>query len=147
MRKARIIAEQTEQLSADQAGREGRVLQRAATQTPGQLRRSVRRAVAKADPAALRRRHQAAKRERGVSLWELPDGTAMISSCPTRRRSVPVDDQTEINYSCADAGTPDTVTAGQRCAAQPPRSEAGLTGRVQHPAGLFDRPHPRSTNL
>jgi muconolactone delta-isomerase len=80
--KARIIAEQTEQLSADQAGGvESRVLQRATTQTPGQLRRSVRRAVAKADPVAVRRRHQAAKRERGVSLWELPDGMAMISAC------------------------------------------------------------------
>jgi hypothetical protein len=37
--------------------------------------------VAKADPVAVLRRHQAAKRERGVSLWELPDGMAMISAC------------------------------------------------------------------
>ena len=80
--KARIIAEQAEQLATDQAGAvETRVLPRAITQTPGQLRRSVRRAVAKTDPAALRRRHEAGKRERGVSFCELPDGMAMVSAC------------------------------------------------------------------
>ncbi|MCA1820522.1 MAG: 13E12 repeat family protein [Pseudonocardia sp.] len=80
--KARIITEQTEQLSDDEAGTvENRVLGRSTTQTPGQLRRSVHRAVAKADPAAVRKRHQAAKRDRGVSFWELPDGMAMISAC------------------------------------------------------------------
>ena len=80
--KARIIAEQTAQLSDAHAGSvEERVLDRAATQTPGQLRRSVRRSVTKADPAALRRRHEAARRERGVSFWELPDGMAMVSAC------------------------------------------------------------------
>ncbi|MGH3982862.1 MAG: DUF222 domain-containing protein [Pseudonocardiaceae bacterium] len=80
--KARILAEQTEQLSADHAAAvEARVLTRACGQTPGQLRRAVRRAVQRADPAAVRRRHQAARRERGVSFWELPDGMAMISAC------------------------------------------------------------------
>lgn len=80
--KARVIAEQTEQLADDHAaGVETRVLARAPGQTPGQLRRAVRRAVHRADPAAVRRRHQAARRERGVSLWELPDGMAMVSAC------------------------------------------------------------------
>ncbi|HJT03385.1 MAG TPA: DUF222 domain-containing protein [Pseudonocardiaceae bacterium] len=85
--KARIIAEQTAQLSDAHAGSvEQRVLDRrartgAAAQTPGQLRRSVRRAVTRADPATLRRRHEAAKRERGVSFWELPDGMAIVSAC------------------------------------------------------------------
>ena len=80
--KARIIAEQAEQLSSEHAAAvEGRALGRATTQTPGQLRRAVRRAVNRADPAAVRRRHQAARRERGVSCWELPDGMAMISAC------------------------------------------------------------------
>lgn len=80
--KARVIAEQTEQLSDDHATAvQDRVLDRAASQTPGQLRRAVRRAVAKTDPAAVRRRHQAARRERGVSFWELPDGMAMVSAC------------------------------------------------------------------
>jgi Domain of unknown function (DUF222) len=80
--KARIVAEQTQQLSdAHAAAVENQVLGRAAGQTPGQLRRSVRRAVVKADPAALRRRHEAAKRDRGVSFWELPDGMAMVSAC------------------------------------------------------------------
>ncbi|HZS22688.1 MAG TPA: DUF222 domain-containing protein [Pseudonocardiaceae bacterium] len=80
--KARIIAEQTAQLSDAHAGSvEARVLDRAAAQTPGQLRRALRRAVTKTDPAALRRRHETAKRERGVSLWERPDGMAMVSAC------------------------------------------------------------------
>jgi hypothetical protein len=80
--KARIIAEQTEQLSvAHTDAVQDRVLARAAGQTPGQLRRGVRRAVNRADPAAVRHRHEAAKRERGVSFWELPDGMAMVSAC------------------------------------------------------------------
>jgi hypothetical protein len=80
--KARILAEQTGQLSDDHATAvEARVLPRACGQTPGQLRRAVRRAVQRADPAAVRRRHEAARRERGVSFWELPDGMAMVSAC------------------------------------------------------------------
>ncbi|HEX2262413.1 MAG TPA: DUF222 domain-containing protein, partial [Pseudonocardiaceae bacterium] len=57
------------------------MLTRACGQTPGQLRRAVRRAVQRADPAAVHRRHQAARRERGVSFWGLPDGMAMVSAC------------------------------------------------------------------
>ncbi|MBV8993710.1 MAG: DUF222 domain-containing protein [Pseudonocardiales bacterium] len=86
--KARIIIEQTEQLSDDQAGTvENRVLGAAPTQSPGQLRRSVRRAVAKADPAAVRRRPEAAKRDRGVSFWELPDAWQWSRRvCPPAKR-------------------------------------------------------------
>lgn len=73
--KARIIAEQTEQLTPEHAAAvEDRVLGRATTQTPGQLRRSVRRAVSRADPAAVRRRHQAARRERGCHCGSCPMG-------------------------------------------------------------------------
>jgi hypothetical protein len=80
--KVRIIAEQTAQLTDTQAGRvERTVLGRAGGQTPGQLRQSVRRAVLNTDPDAVRRRQQAALRERGVSLYDLPDGMAMLSAC------------------------------------------------------------------
>lgn len=89
--KARILVEQSEQLSDDHAAAvEARVLTRAPGQTPGQLRRVVRRAVARTDPAAVRRRHQAARRERGVSFWELPDGMAMVSACLTAGEAVGV---------------------------------------------------------
>lgn len=80
--KVRIIAEQTAQLTDAEAGKvTERVLRRAGGQTPGQLRQSVRRAVAANDPDAVRRRAQAAVRDRGVSLYDLPDGMAMLSAC------------------------------------------------------------------
>jgi len=80
--KARTIAEQTEQLSdAHAAAVEARVLTRAGNQTTGQLRQSVRRAVTRMDPAAVRRRHQAARADRGVRFWDLPDGMATVSAC------------------------------------------------------------------
>lgn len=107
--KARIIAEQTEQLAGDHtAAVEARVLDRATTQTPGQLRRAVRRAVARTDPAAVRRRHQAARRERGVSFWELPDGMAMVSACLPAGEAVGV-----YGYSTSTPGPPaDLATSG-----------------------------------
>ncbi|MPZ65284.1 MAG: DUF222 domain-containing protein [Pseudonocardiaceae bacterium] len=79
--KVRIIAEQTEQLSDEQAAAvTERVLPKAGQQTPPLLRRAVRRAVARTDADALRRRQQAAVADRGVTLYELPDGMAMLSA-------------------------------------------------------------------
>ncbi len=79
--KVRIIAEQTAQLcDAQAAAVTERVLGRAGQQTPPLLRAAVRRAVARTDPDALRRRQQAAVGDRGVSLYELPDGMAMLSA-------------------------------------------------------------------
>jgi hypothetical protein len=79
--KVRIVAEQTAQLSDAQAAAvTERVLGRAGAQTPTQLRQSLRRAVARTDQDALRRRQQAAVRERGVSLYDLPDGMATLSA-------------------------------------------------------------------
>lgn len=79
--KVRIIAEQTEQLSDAQAAAvTERVLPKAPQQTPPLLRAAVRRAVARTDPDAVRRRQAAAVATRGVSLYELPDGMAMLSA-------------------------------------------------------------------
>lgn len=112
--KARIIAEQAEQLSSEHAAAvEGRALGRATTQTPGQLRRAVRRAVNRADPAAVRRRHQAARRERGVSCWELPDGMAMISACLPAGEAVGVYGVLD-EYARATGGASDDRTADAR---------------------------------
>ncbi|MGH3821471.1 MAG: DUF222 domain-containing protein [Pseudonocardiaceae bacterium] len=112
--KARIIAEQAGQLTLDHASAvETRVLDRATTQTPGQLRRSVRRAVAKTDPAALRRRHEAAKRERGVSYWELPDGMAMVSACLPAGEAVGVYGVLD-EYARATGGAGDDRTLAAR---------------------------------
>lgn len=77
--KARIIAEQTAALSAAEAAAvESKVLGRAANQTPGELRAAIRRAVARVDPDAVRRRHEAAKAERSVRMWDEPDGMAVL---------------------------------------------------------------------
>ncbi|MGQ0716182.1 MAG: DUF222 domain-containing protein [Pseudonocardiales bacterium] len=112
--KARIIAEQTEQLSDDHAAAVAdRVLDRAAGQTPGQLRRAVRRAVARTDPAAVRRRHEAAKRERGVSFWELPDGMAMVSACLPAGEAVGVYGVLD-EYARATGGNGDDRTLSAR---------------------------------
>jgi uncharacterized protein DUF222 len=108
--KARIIAEQTEQLSATHTDAvQDRVLARAAGQTPGQLRRAVYRA----DPAAVHRRHEAAKRERGVSFWELPDGMAMISACLPAGEAVGVYGVLD-EYARATGGADDDRTLSAR---------------------------------
>jgi hypothetical protein len=130
--KARIIAEQAEQLATDQAGAvETRVLPRAITQTPGQLRRSVRRAVAKTDPAALRRRHEAAKRKRGVSFCELPDGMAMVSACLPAGEAVGV---YGVLDGCArtTGGAGDDRTLPARRADAPGGSGLRIGGLPQH---------------
>jgi Domain of unknown function (DUF222) len=112
--KARIIAEQTEQLSATHTDAvQDRVLARAAGQTPGQLRRGVRRVVNRADPAAVHRRHEAAKRERGVSFWELPDGMAMISACLPAGEAVGVYGVLD-EYARATGGADDDRTLSAR---------------------------------
>lgn len=58
---------------------EGAVLQRAATQTPGQLRAATRRAVLRVDPEAARHRHTRERQERNVRLEPEPDGMATLS--------------------------------------------------------------------
>ncbi len=90
-----------------------RVLARATDQTPGQLRRAVRRAVNRAEPAAVRRRHEAAKRERGVSFWELPDGMAMVSACLPAGEAVGVYGVLD-EYARATGGAGDDRTLSAR---------------------------------
>ncbi len=55
------------------------VLPRAPRQTTGQLRAAAKRAVLKADPAAARKRQEAARRGARVEVWHEPAGTASLA--------------------------------------------------------------------
>ena len=79
MAKLRIIAEATEELSAEHAKAvEDRVLPRAVTQTPAGLGVSVSRAVIRTDPTAAERRRKHAVRERTAAFYPAADGMATI---------------------------------------------------------------------
>lgn len=73
--RARVIADRTQNLPADLRIRvEQAVVPKAATRNAGQLRGIVDRAVVAADPAAAKKRQEAARRNRGVSLRAGEDG-------------------------------------------------------------------------
>jgi hypothetical protein len=79
--KARIIAEHTRTISAGQAAAvEEQVLERAADQTPGQLRAALRRAVFRIDPHGAEDRRRERLRERAVVLHPGADGTAELTA-------------------------------------------------------------------
>lgn len=78
---ARAIADETSSLAAEHLeGVQARVLARAGSQTPGQIRAATRRAVARADAESLRRRAERATRERHVRLIPEPDGMATVTA-------------------------------------------------------------------
>jgi hypothetical protein len=78
--KARAIAQHTTGLSDSETRQavEERVLRRAGSQTASELRRSLLRAVAAADPQAVAKRREKAAAERFLSVYPLPDGMAEI---------------------------------------------------------------------
>jgi Domain of unknown function (DUF222) len=90
--KARAIAEHTANLTEAERRRtvEERVLRRAESQTAPELRRSLLRAVAAVDSAAVVTRHAKAKAERYVALYPMPDGMAEITAL------LPADDATVV---------------------------------------------------
>ena len=76
---ARVLVDETANLPAAEARAvAGAVVQRAAEQTPGQLRAAVRRVVLRADPDAVAKRCEQATRERGVWLQDEPDGMTSL---------------------------------------------------------------------
>jgi hypothetical protein len=78
--KAHVITEELSGLSRPLAARvETQVLGNAGRQTTSQLRAAAKRAVLKADPAAARRRHDAARRQARVEVWHEPSGTATLA--------------------------------------------------------------------
>jgi hypothetical protein len=79
--KARILHAETANLPDERTAEvEQQVLVKAHRQTPGQLRVATRRAVLSTDPAAVRKRAQQARRDRGVQMWPEPDGMATLSA-------------------------------------------------------------------
>jgi hypothetical protein len=76
---ANAICDATEHLEAEQAGWVAqRVLPRAGKQTVSELRRALRRAVLAVDPKSARERAAAARKDRGLDWWTLPDGMAEL---------------------------------------------------------------------
>ena len=74
-----VIADRTQNLPTDLRRRvESIVVLKAATRNAGQLRGIVDRAVIAADPAAAKKRQEAARRNRGVSLRAGEDGMSVF---------------------------------------------------------------------
>lgn len=81
---ATVIVEACAALADPAAARvEARVLPRAGEQTVSELRRSLRRAVLAADPAAAHDAHRRAAAGRRVDYWALPDGMAELRAVAT----------------------------------------------------------------
>jgi hypothetical protein len=77
--RALVIADRTQNLPSDLRRRvESVVVRKAATRTAGQLRGIADRAVIAADPAAAKKRHQAAQARRGISIRAGEDGMSVF---------------------------------------------------------------------
>ncbi|MDQ4034280.1 MAG: 13E12 repeat family protein [Actinomycetota bacterium] len=83
---------------------------------------------------AVHRRHQAARRERGVSFWELPNGMAMVSACLPAGEAVGVYGILD-EYARATGGPGDERTLDAR------RADA-LVDLVCDSAGYPQHRHP-----
>lgn len=153
--KARAISEATDVLEQDATTTvQNRVLDRASTQTTGELRAALRRAVLAADPDAAAHRHRAARADRRVqlhphqdgmgALWALlpaDDATAAYIRLDTLARQFPSDDPRGIDARRADVLV--DLLLGRDTGAPQPSVElqvildAGtLTGLADHPGEL-----------
>ena len=101
--RALMIADRTQNLPHELRHRvEGTIVRKAATRTAGQLRGIADRAVIAADPAAAKKRHEAAKQRRGISLLPADDGMSQFrADLPADRACVAftVLDQIALNLS------------------------------------------------
>ena len=101
--RALMIADRTQNLPHELRHRvEGTIVRKAATRTAGQLRGIADRAVIAADPAAAKKRHEAAKQRRGISLLPAEDGMSQFrADLPADRACVAftVLDQIALNLS------------------------------------------------
>lgn len=80
--KARAICDATEDLPAEATERiEAAALEKASTQTTGQLRRRIKCIARRLVPDAIEERKRDAIRERRLELWETPSGTADLALC------------------------------------------------------------------
>jgi hypothetical protein len=78
--RARVILEETALDPTRRGVVEETMLSKAAALTPGNLRRSTRRLVEKLDAEALVKRKAAAKADRWLRFWDLPDGMAGLEA-------------------------------------------------------------------
>src|SRR6202035_4952909 len=79
-RRAAVIADELTGLAdGDAAAVEALVIGKAATQTTGQLRPAVHRAVIAADPSAAKRRKEQALKDARVEMSSSPPGTATLA--------------------------------------------------------------------
>ncbi|NVI91379.1 DUF222 domain-containing protein, partial [Actinomadura sp. BRA 177] len=80
--KARVVSDLTADLPPEITRRvQAAALEKASTQTTGQLRRRIRRIVQRLAPEAVEERKQEAVRQRRLELWDTPSGTADLSLC------------------------------------------------------------------
>ncbi|MGH3907192.1 MAG: DUF222 domain-containing protein, partial [Pseudonocardiaceae bacterium] len=117
--KARAISDATEVLDTPATTAvQARVLPKAPTQTVGELRAALSRAVLAADPHAAERRHRTARGERRVQLHPHPDGmgalwallpadeaTAAYARLDMLARDLPADDPRGMDARRADVLT------------------------------------------
>jgi hypothetical protein len=110
--KARLIAEATRILSDEDARTvETRILTKAGTQTTGQLRAALARAVIAADPEAAARRREEAQKDPRVRRWQEDAGTAALAGYGLPPADVLAADQQLTTRALAlrDAGLPGSV--------------------------------------
>ncbi|CNE50190.1 13e12 repeat-containing protein [Mycobacterium tuberculosis] len=80
--KARVISDLTDGLPEQITQRvEAAALEKASTQTTGQLRRRIRRIVQRLAPEAIAERKREAVRQRRLELWDTPSGTSDLALC------------------------------------------------------------------
>src|SRR5918994_1171529 len=111
--KARAIVQHTVGLS-DRGTRqavEERVLRRAGSQTTSELRRSLLRAVAAADPEAVAKRREKAVADRFLDVNPLPDGMAEIVGVMPAEDAMAVFTAVDAIAQSADPNDPSPVEA------------------------------------
>jgi hypothetical protein len=154
--KARIIAEATRILSADDARRvEARILAKAGQQTSGQLRAALARTILAIDPEAAQRRREQAQRDPRIRRWREDAGTAALAGYGLPPADVLEADQhlTERAQDLRAAGLPGTLDELRarayldallgRDPTQP--AEPGATGESAPPARTRPPGAPAST--
>lgn len=114
--KAKAIIEHTAQLddAEDRRRVEDRVLTRACRQTAPELRRSLLRAVAAVDPAAVRKRRAKAAADRCVHLQPLPDAMAEITAVLPAEDAMAVFTALDAIAQSADPAAAVVVVVGRR---------------------------------
>lgn len=80
--KARAISDATDTLPEEAVERvEAAALEKAPTQTTGQLRRRIKRLAQRLAPEAVKERQREAVRQRRLEVWDTPSGTTDLSLC------------------------------------------------------------------